>query len=349
MRFLPLAAVLVSALALAQQPSGSPLPPLPEDPAPKEIVRGLHYWVSNEAHLELFHGAVKDHPGLYVGVGSDQNYLLAAWARAEPLVLLDFDQSIVDLHRVYRVLFREAATPEDFLRLWRAESRAEVRRLITQGYPERKQRQGALLAHASARASVERRLLRVVARMKALSLPCFLVDAGDYAHIRRLYLEDKVHLVRGDLTAARSMSALGRAAREAKHSVGVLYLSNAEQYFDYGPRFRANIQGLPLDERGVVVRTSGQRGISHVKDDYYHYNTQSGPSFLRWLEDRKTRNVRGMLRYAPDTDVAVGLSRLDSGPDEARELKKQQLVAKALVKRARAKRTLRGARGEAVR
>jgi len=349
MRLLTLAAVLVSTLAAASVPSGSAFSRLPPDPAPKEIVRGLHYWVSNEDQLELFHGAVKDRKGLYLGVGSDQNYLLAAWARAEPLVLLDFDQSIVDLHRVYRVLFRAAESPGDFLRLWRAESRPEVRQLIEQGYPDRKERTGALLAYGTSRATVERRLHRVVARMAKVSLPCFLVDAADYGHIRRLYLEDKVHLVRGDLTAALSMSAVGRAAMEEQRTVGVLYLSNAEQYFDYGPRFRANIRGLPLDENSVVLRTSGQRGISHVKGSYYHYNTQSGPSFLAWLADRKTRNVRGMLRYAPDSGETVGLSRLDLGPDEAREAKKQQLVAKASFKKKKAKRMPRAVRGEAER
>src|SRR6218665_1717520 len=207
MRLLTLAAVLVSTLAAASVPSGSAFSRLPPDPAPKEIVRGLHYWVSNEDQLELFHGAVKDRKGLYLGVGSAQNYLLAASAGAgpEPLVLLDFDQSIVDLHRVYRVLFRAAESPGDFLRLWRAESRPEVRQLIAQGYPDRKERTGALLAYGTSRATVERRLHRVVARMAKVSLPCFLVDAADYGHIRRLYLEDKVHLVRGDLTAALSM------------------------------------------------------------------------------------------------------------------------------------------------
>ena len=333
MRFLTLVVLLGASLALAGPAPESAFAQLPADPPPPEIIRGVHYWVSNEDQLELFHDAVKDHQGVYVGVGTDQNYLLAAWARAEPLVLLDFDQGVVDLHRVYRVLFREAATPEDFLRLWGKDSRDEVRRLVEQGYPNARERTAALRVYGTSRATVERRLRRVLAHMKSVSLPSFLGDAADYAHLRRLYLEDKVHLVRGDLTAARSVSAVGRAALAEQRTVGVLYLSNAEQYFDYAPQFRANIRGLPLTADSVVVRTSGQRGVSHVKGTYYHYNTQSAPSFLEWLADRKTRNVRDMLRYAPDVERSVGLSRLDIGPDAAHALKKQQWLARAQKKK----------------
>jgi hypothetical protein len=347
MRVFALLAILLSCVASASEPALSAFANLPADPAPPELVRGNHYWISNEDHLELFYDAVKDKGGLYMGVGSDQNYLLGAWARAELLVLMDFDQSIVDLHRVYRVLFLKAETPGEFLRLWSQESRPEVRRLIEEGYPDKKERVPVLRAYGIARWAVERRLHRVVEQMKKASLPCFLVDEAEYAHLRRLYQEDKVFMVRGDLTARRTVGAIGRAAEQAGKKVGVLYLSNAEQYFPYDAQYRSNIRELPLDESSVVVRTSGQRGITHVKGTYYHYNTQSGASFVAWLADAKTRSVLTMLRYAPDTEKAHGLSRLDTGPDEAREAMKQKLLAKWQAKKGKAR--VRTPRGEAVR
>lgn len=333
MRLLALAVLLATSVATAREPGLDAFAQLPADPSPSELIRDSHYWISNEDHLELFHDAVKDKGGLYIGVGSDQNYLLGAWARAELLVLMDFDQSIVDLHRVYRVIFRAAETPADFLRLWRQESRPEVRRLIEEGYPDKKERVAALRAYGTARWAVERRLNRVVEQMAKASLPSFVVDAAEYAHIRRLFQEDKVFMVRGDLTARRTVNAIGQAAAQAGKKVGVLYLSNAEQYFAYDAQYRSNIRTLPLDERSVVVRTSGQRGITHVKGTYYHYNTQSGSSFVAWLADAKTRDARGMLRYAPESGKAYGLSRLDTGPAEAREVMKQKLLAKRQVKK----------------
>jgi hypothetical protein len=317
MRAPALLALLVSALAHASEPSLAAFASLPADPPPPELVRGLHYWVSNEDRLDLFHAEVKEKGGVYVGVGTDQNYLLAGWARSELLVLLDFDQAVVDLHRVYGVLFREAETPEAFLRLWRQESRPEVRRLLKESRLRPSERAAALRAHATARWSVERRLLRVIEQMKQASLPCFLVDAAEYGHVRRLFLEDKVFLVRGDLTARRSLPALGQAVRQAGLTVKVLYLSNAEQYFPYGAQYRHNIRALPMEADTVVVRTSGQRGVPRVRGTYYHYNTQAGPGFAAWLGDAKTRNVLAMLKHAPPAEVR-GLSRLEQGPAEAR-------------------------------
>ena len=52
-----------------------------------------------------------------MGVGTDQNYLIAGWSRPEVLVLMDFDQVVVDLHRVYQLAFLHAESPEAFLRL----------------------------------------------------------------------------------------------------------------------------------------------------------------------------------------------------------------------------------------
>ncbi len=336
MRLTALLALLAASGALASEPAASAFASLPADPAPPELVRGMHYWISNEDHLHLFHPEVKDKGGLYIGVGTDQNYLLGAWARAEALVLMDFDQSIVDLHRVYRVIFLTAETPEEFLRLWQLKSRPEVRRLIQEGYAGKKERYGALQAFATARWPVERRLLRVVAQMKQAALPSFLTDAAEYTHVRRLYQEDKVFMVRGDLTARRTLRAVGQAATQAGMRVGVLYLSNAEQYFPYDAQYRANIRGLPFSGSGVVLRTSGERGVKRVKGTYYHYNTQSGANFMAWLaDDAKTPDARRMLRATTDSEAERGLSRLALGPDEAREAAKQKLLAKRQVKKPR--------------
>ena len=75
---------------------------VPEDPAPEGLFSDTHYLISNEDRPERFRGAVSDLGGLQLGVGTDQNYLFAGWARPQVLALIDFDQQVVDLHRVYR-------------------------------------------------------------------------------------------------------------------------------------------------------------------------------------------------------------------------------------------------------
>src|SRR5262245_14183161 len=78
--------------------AGEPPGPIPEawaaafsavraDRAPETIIRDTHYVVSNEDRPQAFRGAVRDRGGVYIGVGSEQNYVLAGWARPEVMVL----------------------------------------------------------------------------------------------------------------------------------------------------------------------------------------------------------------------------------------------------------------------
>src|SRR5579883_1489971 len=107
-----------------------------DDRPPAHIVRGIHYVVSNENRHYLFRDAVRGKGGVFVGVGTDQNYLMAGWARPEVLVLLDFDQVVVDLHRVYRLAFLNAETPAAFMKLWAPRGWDRLTTLINQSEPD---------------------------------------------------------------------------------------------------------------------------------------------------------------------------------------------------------------------
>ena len=125
---------------------------LKRDKPPKAITRDTHYWTGNEDNLQLFYPHVKDLGGIYVGVGTDQNYLMAGWAKSEVLVLMDFDQSIVDIHGVYRAIFKAAETPEAFLELWQAKKRKAVLALVKEEFKDdKRQRYASLKAYGTAR------------------------------------------------------------------------------------------------------------------------------------------------------------------------------------------------------
>ena len=103
----------------ATQPDLSAFSKLERDPRPKSITRNAHYVISNENHHHLFEPALsKLKGGVVAGVGSDQMYLFAGWAKPEALVPMDFDQVIVDLHYVYGAMFRKAETPAELIALW---------------------------------------------------------------------------------------------------------------------------------------------------------------------------------------------------------------------------------------
>ncbi|MCP4500284.1 MAG: hypothetical protein GY822_10025 [Deltaproteobacteria bacterium] len=312
---------------------------LRRDPTPKELVRDTHYWISNENRLDLFYDDVKDRGGIFIGVGTDQNYLLAAWSKPSVLVLMDFDQAVVDLHLVYRALFMSSSTREDFLKAWEKKNRKATRRLIKTFYKDERRRQKrAKWAFGQARWAVERRMNRVRKHMNAIGMKTFFDDDEQFLFIKELFTQGRVFSLRGDLTAVRTMRSISKAAKAEEQTVGVLYLSNAEQYFSFDWKFRRNISRLPVDDKSLVIRTNGLRSLKRVKGTYYHYNAQSLASFQEWLalKKRRPKNVTRMLKYAEPAEVR-GYSHLELQPQEARSRRRERRKAERIAKKKAAK------------
>jgi len=327
-------ALLAMAPAASAQDASAELPStltafaaLKRDPAPDALVRDTHYWISNENRLELFHDDVKDVGGVYIGVGTDQNYLLAGWANPDALVLMDFDQGVVDLHLVYRALFMHFERRADFVDAWTKKNKKKTRQVVTEFYKDdKRRRRRARWAFGQARWAVERRFGRVLKHMAKVEKQTFLDDDAQYARVRQLFVDGKVFALRGDLTKRRAMSSIAKAVEASGLEVGTLYLSNAEQYFKFDWAFRKNMAQLPFAERSVVLRTSGLRSLKRVKGTYYHYNIQDGRTLQAWLVQPKQKRARSavrLLRYAVPTDVR-GFTRLTLPPHEARAAYKQR-------------------------
>ncbi|HOX46426.1 MAG TPA: hypothetical protein PK668_22675 [Myxococcota bacterium] len=255
------------------------------DPPPEELSKGLHFIVSDEKRHYLFQPTVQDLGGVMIGLGTDQNYTLAGWARPELLVLLDFDQMVVDLHKVYRLVFLAAASPEEFLELWSFRKAKELRKLVTTAYPRKAEQKDIFFALNNSRATVAKNFKDVMERYRQVGVPMFLTAPDQYAHLRALFQADRVLMVRGDLTATRTLADLARVLKAQGRVVRALYLSNAEQYFNYTRAFRDNVLGLPYDERSWILRTR-PRGFEYI------YLAQRPDVLRAWLEDRRTWNVR---------------------------------------------------------
>ena len=294
------AAVLLLGTARAAGPDDE-LPPLdeeqrrilaaiPADPRPRALVRGNHYVVSNEDRPHLFHDAVAGLGGVLVGVGAEQNYVFAGWARSEILVLMDFDQLVVDLHRVYAAVLRQAETPEDFVAWWSPGNERSARRLLKRISTSKDDRRALLGAYRVARRSTYRRL-RWLRRAYRRETPCFLTDPAQYAHVAGLVRAGRVFPVRGDLTQRGTLAAIGGALRRIGRSVRVLYLSNAEEYFSYNDAFRSSIRELPADEQSLVLRTSPRD-----YDGYYRYHLQGLVEFQSWMDRPAVDRIRQIRR-----------------------------------------------------
>jgi hypothetical protein len=285
---------------------------IPADPAPEALIRDTHYWVGNEKSLAVWHADVAGRGGGYLGVGTDQNYLLAGWQQASLIVVVDFDQGVIDLHRAYLAFFDEAETPADFLALWDKANRARATALIEAHVTDAALRARVLKAFGRAAADVDGRL-RYLMRTADKIAPTFLTDAAQYAHVRKLVQHGRVYAVRGDYTADATLLGLADALTGAGLDLSVIYLSNIEQYFDYGPTYRRNMLALPVAKDAIVIRTLGWKTMGWVEKDTYHYNTQPAASFNEWLRTSTVANLPAMLKRRTSTDK-VGVSRMDEAP-----------------------------------
>ncbi len=287
------------------------------DPPPEQITRGLHYVISDEARHDLFHEAVADKGGVFLGVGTNQNYLMAAWAKPEYLVIVDFDQVVVDLHQIYRALFLECETPAEFLRLWGPKwaTRKVVYQHIRKHVPRRSVRKGVREVFYQYRRRVNYGLNTSLQRTQERGVPSFLDDQAQYDFIRQLYSEDRVLVRRGDFTGRKTMADIGRMLEKLELTVRVVYLSNVEQYvrWHHG-RYRRNLLGLPVDEGSVVLRAYGW-GSVRVADHNYRYYVQPAEMFHTWLANRKLASYMRLLRSEQPTEI-VGFYDLTLSPEE---------------------------------
>lgn len=321
--------VAVLAAPVSEAASGDDFGPLPEaqraaflaireDPAPPELTRNSHYWISNEHSHHLWRERLAGIGGAYLGVGSDQNYLLAAWARSELLVLMDFDAAIGDLHRVYKVAFAAAADPATFLALWGKTKEEELRKLVEAAYDDPEVRKRATRALKVARALVYSRLSRTFRDYQKRGVPTFLSDQAEYDHVRKLWASGRVFAVRGDLTGDATLVDVAAALDKAGLRLGVVYMSNAEQYFDYGPTFRRNVLRLPFADDAVVVRTLGWKGHGFVEGETYHYTIQPARKFAAWMRENRIASLGRMLHHKKPSAIA-GYSTLDADPIASRK------------------------------
>jgi hypothetical protein len=275
-----------------------------EDDAPLVLggvapsMEGRHYFTSNERSLHAFEPTIRGKGGGYVGVGTDQAYLFIGWARSEFAWLCDYDPMVVDLHDVYRALLLAAETHDEFLELWSKEGRLLAHEAIDLHAPER-DRSHLRALYRKQRSTVARRLAEVVETTSGAKVPCWLTDASQYAHVRDLVQHGRTRAMLVDLAGRRGLKGIGHAAKKAGIAIGVLYLSNAEEYWRlYPDAFRRNVDALPYADDAVVLRTML---IWKVNRDY-RYHVQRATNFQAWLDEAWVGNVYHITYERPDVD-----------------------------------------------
>lgn len=264
------------------------------DPYPEALVLDAHYWVSNEHHHFLYKPYIDNHKGIYLGVGTDQNYLLAAWARSPVLLMMDFDEQVRNVHDIYGVIFRRAETPAEMMRLWTSAGEAEVMQWIAEDFQEKRVAE-LQKTYKTSRGVIHGRLRKVRNDYKTHKIATFLSDQDQYTFLRNLWLKKRVFAYRGDLTANATMVQISNVLKKYDLNMGLMYLSNAEQYFDFTPEFRRNIIAQPFAENSWILRTRPWEELGYPEGGNYHYNIQAGQNFSDWLMLNTVKNASRLL------------------------------------------------------
>lgn len=261
----------------------------------------IHYMKSNEVRHDVWFPHVAGKGGAYLGVGSDQNYTLAAAAGSEFVFLADIDQSVVDLHRNYEVLIEASPDPAALHAKFSAENAEATIALLTAAHADlpEPERRRLLRLYRNARETVRVHLGRVIKRTENGTPTSWMSDKAMYDRVRLLFQHDRVRAMAGNLVGPNALKTAGAAAKALGVPVRVVYFSNAEEYFMYTPQFIANVEALPVDESTVVLRTIYSKEWVHA-DQLWAYQVQPMADFRQRLARRVSGRNSLLVRAAAD-------------------------------------------------
>lgn len=270
----------------------TPIPP-PLTEAQRKIVEATQsdklpeptwdrYVISNEWRHDIVFPKVAGMGGVYIGVATDQNYTMAAAARAELLVLMDYDSEVVNMHRIYAIFMRECQTAEELRALFTQKNTYKAGELLVNSAATKELGAKLVKTYASHRERVATYLYHVANIRVGQRHPSWLGDPAAYSYIRGLVLNGRFLPVQGDLNGTVALKSIGETARALQLPVHIIYTSNAESFFKYNPQFRENLAALPHDDKTVILRTY-KHGMPSPIGDLWHFNLHQLDDFLARL------------------------------------------------------------------
>ncbi len=216
----------------------------------------LTYIKSNESQHYLLMPYVKNLGGAYFGVAADANYSFIAYARSRWAFLMDYDITIVRLHRMLRALILKSNSPGEFINLFRPHNSSRAEKIIIDTYPD------------------DPKIVRTVAvyrhnREKLLSYYYqksqpnarfgdfgWLRNPEAFAYIKLMYEQGRIAIVEGNLLRGGAMRSIAETAKKLGTVLRIYYPSNAEEMWHRFPDvYRENLRQMPFDERSIAIRT----------------------------------------------------------------------------------------------
>ena len=268
--------------------------PWDADPAVLNAViqknEGGHFLYSDELHPELFLESIQNRGGVYIGIGTDQGYMFMGWQRPTLAFLVDYDPWVIVLHRIYFMLFKQCDDGDCILAFF--QNKSEAKEFLKT--PEAKEAIGARSALAiEVYRSGARSIAHELRSAKKMREKNFMNDAETYNYIKQMILSGRARTFQANLLGDKTFLALSETLRALGVRVSTLYLSNAEQYWNYSSQFKRNMAALPVEDDAIVMRTMATK----LQNRDYRYSVQPFPVFRAWLEHPKGRNARQIVEW----------------------------------------------------
>jgi hypothetical protein len=301
-------------------------PPPPLAPEQQQIVQATkgeqipepkwaRYVLSNEWRHDVLFPKIAGLGGVFIGVATDQNYTMAAAARAELLVLMDYDSEVVNVHRIYHAFMKVAPTAQELRALFQQKNAAHAAEILSTAGTSKEDSAKLVQIYNRYRDRMATYLFHVANVRVGQRHPTWLGDPDAYSYVRALVVGGRVIARQGDLNnGTTTLKSIGDTARALKMNVRAIYTSNAEGFWKYSPTFRDNLRSLPHDDKTVVIRTY-KRNMPSAAGDTWHYNIHQLNDFLERLDNPVYQNIHRImqdLRQSPRGRVDdLGVSYYD--------------------------------------
>ena len=257
---------------------------------------GQHFLKSDERHPELFRESIENIGHTYIGIGTDQGYVYIGWQRPTLAFLVDYDPWVIILHRIYIAFFKACDDSECMLNFF---AKRDYALEFLKSIPELSDKTTQTVYKAANKGVTHS--LNAIKRMKAKT---FMNDPETFQYIKNLINTGRLKTFQANLLGDKAFVSIQSTLNELHAKVGVLYLSNAEQYWAYTKQYKENMLGLPYSDNAMVIRTIATKPLN----DDYRYSVQTADVFKTWLEHPNTasvRNIVGRTKFKDTTQEEV--------------------------------------------
>ena len=275
--------------------------------------------VSNESRLDLFESELRKRSGgIYLGVGSVQNFTLAAWSKPDYIVLMDFTEIVKVCNDIHIAFFKEAETKEQYLALWKKD-RTRGTAILTNYFGNQPDFANYKTTYKLGRGLIPWYFRKITQATQKHKYKVYFQDNEMYSFLRQRALQGRIRAMKGNLVGTTTVRNIGSFSNKHQLPIAMVYTSNAEEYRLFRPYpevFRKNMQSLMANRNSLIVRTvSFQRdyypwasGSESLTEKGFHYAVQPLVGFQKWLSKKEVSIYRIFAMSKPGKNGYTYLS-----------------------------------------